>query len=134
MAGIVDVEGIGKAYAEKLKAVGVATTDKLLELGASAAGRAKLAADSGLSPKQLLEWVNHADLMRVKGVGSEYADLLEAAGVDSVPELAQRVSANLAAKLAEVNEKSKLVRQLPTAHQVAGWIEQATSLGRTVTH
>ena len=85
MARIDEVEGIGPAYAERLAAAGVKTTDDLLEAGASAGGRDKLEAASGISGKLILEWVNHVDLMRLKGVGSEYADLLEAAGVDSPP-------------------------------------------------
>ena len=134
MAPIKDVEGIGDTYAAKLKDAGITTTDHLLDQGASAKGRAKLAADSGIREDLILRWVNHADLERIKGIGWEYADLLEAAGVDTVPELAQRKAENLHAKLAEVNEVKPLVRRLPTADQVAGWVEQAKSLERKVTH
>jgi len=134
MANIADIEGIGPSYAEKLSAHGITTTDKLLEAGASKSGREGIAAGTGISETLILEWVNHADLYRIKGVGSEYADLLEAAGVDSVPELAQRNGANLAVKLAEVNEAKSLVRRVPTESEVEGWITEAKSLGRVVTH
>lgn len=131
---IEDVEGIGPAYAQKLIAAGVETTDGLLEHGSAAAGRSRLAATTGLEEDQLLEWVNHADLMRVPGVGSEYSDLLEAAGVDSPKELAQRNPANLTGALAAANERSALVRQLPAESVVSGWIDAAKTLDRRVTH
>ena len=134
MAPLSDIEGIGPAYAEKLKAAGIDTTGELLERGASAKGREEIAAATGIAAKLVLEWVNHCDLFRIKGVAGEYADLLEAAGVDSVPELAQRNAESLAAKLAEVNEAKSLVRQVPTAAQVAAWIEEAKTLPRVVTH
>lgn len=131
---IEDIEGIGPAYAAKLMEVGVSTTEALLNAGASATGRSALAAKSGLSGTLILEWVNHADLMRVPGVGSEYSDLLEAAGVDTVPELAQRSAANLAAQLAEVNEAKHLVRAVPTEANVTKWIAAAKDLPRVVMH
>lgn len=134
MANIVDIEGIGAAYAEKLTAAGANTTEKLLELGAAPTGRKALAEKVGCTERQILEWVNRADLMRVKGVGSEYGDLLEAAGVDSPKELAQRVAANLAAKMSELNESKKLVRRVPTETEVAAWIEHAKTLPQVVTH
>jgi len=134
MASIKDVEGIGEAYAAKLKDAGITTTDHLLDQGASSKGRAKLAADSGIREDLILRWVNHADLEPIKGIGWEYADLLEVAGVDTVPELAQRKPENLHAKLAEANAAKPLVRRLPTADQVADWVEQAKSLERKVTH
>lgn len=134
MANIRDIEGIGDVIATKYEEAGVKTVEKLLEAGASAKGREELAEKTGLSTKQILEHVNRADLARIKGVGSEYADLLEAAGVDSVPELAQRNAANLHAKMAEVNEAKKLVRSLPSESAVEGWVEQAKSLPKVVTH
>lgn len=134
MASITDIEGIGPAYAEKLKASGITTTGHLLEQGASAKGRAKLAEDAGISASLILRWVNHADLERVKGIGWEYADLLEAAGVDTVPELAQRNAENLHAKLGEVNGEKNLVRRLPSLAQVQGWVAGAKELERVVTH
>jgi len=132
MANLVEVEGIGEAYAKKLAAAGIKTTDALLAKGATPEGRKEVAAKSGISAKMILEWVNHVDLFRIKGVGQEYADLLEAAGVDTVPELAQRKPGNLVEKMAEVNKKKKLVRQLPVETQVARWIAQAKELPRKI--
>ncbi|MCC6627649.1 MAG: DUF4332 domain-containing protein [Chloroflexi bacterium] len=132
MASISDIEGIGAAVAEKLKAQGVATTDALLKRGATSKGRQELAAAAGLREAQILEWVNHADLERINGIGWEYADLLEAAGVDSVPELAQRNGANLHAKLVEVNTAKNLVRRVPTEEQVGRWVTEAKGLPRVV--
>lgn len=134
MANIKDIEGIGPAYGEKLEAAGIKTDTALLEQGATKKGREGIAESTGISEKMILEWVNRADLARIKGVGSEYADLLEASGVDSVPELAQRNAANLHAKMAEVNEAKKLVRAMPSEGQVADWVEQAKGLDRIVTH
>ena len=132
---IQDVEGIGPVFAEKLKAAGVDTTDELLERGGSKSGRANLAAASGLTETQLLEWVNHADLMRLNGVGSEYADLLEAAGVDSCAELAQRNAANLAQTFLELDAaRPNWIRRVPTEATVAGWIAEAKSLEAVVSH
>ncbi len=134
MKQIADVEGIGPAYAAKLSAAGATHIEKLLEMGAGRAGRADLAEETGISETLILKWVNRADLDRVNGIGSEYADLLEAAGVDSVPELAQRNAENLHAKMVEVNEAKNLVRQMPSASQVGSWIEHAKTLDRVVTH
>jgi predicted flap endonuclease-1-like 5' DNA nuclease len=97
-------------------------------------GRRELAAKSGIDPDLILRWTNHADLFRIKGVGEEYSQLLEAAGVDTVPELAQRVPANLLAKLTEVNQKKKLVRRLPVLSQVVSWVAQAKQLPRVITY
>jgi len=132
MAKLSEIEGIGDVNAEKLQACGVTTQEQLLEQGGSPAGRAKLIEASGISDKLILKWINRADLARIKGIGGEYADLLESAGVDTVPELAQRNAANLHAKLAEVNDEKKLVRSLPTADMVAGWVEQAGTLPRAI--
>lgn len=134
MANIKDIEGIGPAYGEKLEAAGVKTDSALLEQGASKKGREMIAEKTGISEKMILEWVNRADLARIKGIGSEYADLLEASGVDSVPELAQRNAANLHAKMVEVNESKSLVRAMPSESQVSDWVEQAKGLDRVVTH
>jgi len=131
---IEDLEGVGPVIGAKLRGAGVQTTDDLLEKAGPAAGRAALAAASGVSADQLLKWVNHADLYRLSGVGSEYADLLEAAGVDSCPELARRNAANLAATMAEANAAKSIVRRLPTEATIAGWIEQAKALPKVVTH
>lgn len=134
MASLTDIEGIGPAYAEALKAQGVWSTDALLQAGATPKGRKDLAAAAGVKPELILGWVNKADLFRIRGVGTQYSDLLEAAGVDSVPELAQRRADNLSAKMAEVNADKKLVRNLPTEAQVADWVEQAKALPRVVTY
>lgn len=131
---IADIEGIGPANAGKLKAVGVDTTDDLLERGAKPKGRAELEAATGIDHSLILEWVNHADLYRLKGVGSEYSDLLEAAGVDSPVELAHRSAANLTATIAETNAASSLVRRLPTLEMVTAWIEEAKTLPKVVEH
>lgn len=132
MAKLEMVEGIGEGYADKLRSAGVSTTDMLLEMGSTKKGREDLAEKSGISGKLILEWVNHVDLFRISGVGEEYADLLEASGVDTVPELAQRRADNLHKKLAELNTAKKLVRQLPSEKQVQGWIDQAKELPRKI--
>lgn len=132
MAKLSDIEGIGEVYASKLEAAGVTSLENLLEKCAQKAGRKDVAEASGLSEKQILNWANRADLARVKGVSTQYADLLEFAGVDTVPELAQRNAENLAAKMAEVNEEKKLVRQVPSASQVADWVAQAKELPRAI--
>lgn len=134
MATITAIEGIGGAYAKKLGEMGIKTTEALLERGASVKGRKEIAEKTGIGDAQILRWVNRADLFRVKGVGEEYSDLLEAAGVDTVPELARRAAANLHEKLVEVNTAKKLVRKMPTEAQVAGWIEQAKKLPRVMTY
>ena len=134
MASILDIEGVGEAQATKLRAAGIATTDALLEKGATAKGREDIAASTGISGTLILKWVNHADLFRITGVAGEYAELLEAAGVDTLPELAQRNAANLTKALAEKNEARKLVRRVPTESQVAGWIAEAKTLPRQVTY
>ena len=131
---IIEIEGIGQAYADKLRAAGVASIDALLEKGATPDGRAALAEETGIDAVRVVRWVNHADLIRVVGVGPQYAELLEAAGVDSVPELAQRNVENLVTGLAETNEARSLVRRVPSADEVADWIEQAKALPRIVAH
>ncbi len=134
MAKIIDIEGIGPVYAEKLASAGVETTEGLLREAGTSKGREELAAKIGVDTARVLEWVNRADLMRVRGVGSEYSDLLEAAGVDSPLELARRNAANLHAAMAEINAAKKLVRQLPSEATVAGWVEHAKTLDRAVSH
>ena len=131
---IEEIEGIGPAYAEKLRAAGVTSIDALLERGATPEGRAALVEQTGIDAVRVLRWVNHADLMRVVGVGPEFAELLEAAGVDSVPELAQRNVENLVTALTETNEARNLVRRVPSADEVTDWIEQAKALPRIVAH
>lgn len=134
MASLIRVEGIGPVYTQKLKDAGIRSTEALLEAGKSPQGREKLAEKSGISATLILEWINHVDLFRIKGVFEEYADLLEEAGVDTVPELAQRNAENLFAKVVATNQEKDLVRRLPTLKQVTDWIEQAKSLPRVVTY
>lgn len=134
MANILEIEGIGRGYREKLMAYGITTVERLLKAGASPSGRSAIADGTGISKSLVLEWVNHADLWRIKGVSEEYSDLLEEAGVDTVVELAQRNAENLYAKIKEVNMEKKLVRRLPSARQVTNWISQAKGLARVVTY
>lgn len=134
MAKLTTIEGIGPRVAGKLRRAGIGSTDSLLNAGATKAGRQRICRDCGLEEAEILTWVNHADLMRVRGVGREYAELLEAAGVDSVPELRRRNSVNLATRMQEVNRTKRLVRQLPGPGTVAKWVAQARALERIVTH
>ena len=121
-------------YSEKLQEIGINTAEALLEQGATPKGRQEIAEKSGIPYAKVLEWINHVDLFRINGVGEEYADLLEAAGVDTVPELSQRNPGNLHEKMTAVNAEKKLVRQLPTSAQVADWVEQAKRLPRVITY
>lgn len=134
MAKLINIEGIGEKYMEKFKAAGILTTDALLKECSSDKARRELAEKLGIRQELILEWTNHADLFRIRGVGEEYSDLLEASGVDTVPELAQRNAANLLAKMKEVNQQKKLVRRLPALSQVESWIEQAKKLPRVLTY
>lgn len=134
MVNLVKVEGIDEIYAQKLAEAGISTTQALLTKGASPQGRKEIAEKTGISGKLILRWVNHVDLFRVKGVSEEYADLLEVAGVDTVPELSQRNPGNLYQKLVEVNLEKKLVRRLPSEIQVKDWVEQAKQLPRKITY
>lgn len=127
---IQDIEGIGPVIGEKLKAVGVSNSDILLKETRTPAQRKALAAKAGLTEKQILKFANMVDLFRINGVGSEYAELLEAAGVDTVPELARRRADNLTVAMAEVNDTKKLVRRVPSEADVVKWIDQAKELPR----
>ena len=131
---IQEIEGIGPAYAKKLAIEDIDTTDALLKLCCDRKGRKAVAEKTGLTESQLLKWANMADLMRISGVGEEYSELLEAAGVDTVKELKNRNPENLAAKMTEVNKEKKLTRQVPSEKTVSGWIEQAKSLEALITH
>lgn len=125
---LTDIEGIGPAYAQKLATAGVHTPKQLLKAGGTTAGRAELAQKTGISTDHLLQWVNRVDLSRVKGVGSQYADLLEASGVDTPKELASRNPDNLVAAMTKTNSEKHLVRQVPSVSQVEGWIRSAKKL------
>jgi predicted flap endonuclease-1-like 5' DNA nuclease len=128
------IEGIGPVYAEKLRAAGIRSVAALLDTGATPEGRKELQEKSGIGHEYILDRVNRADLMRVRGVGEEYSDLLEKAGVDTVVELAQRNPDNLHKKMMEVNAEKRLVRRLPTRGMVARWVEQAGALPRVVSY
>ncbi|PCH84361.1 MAG: ferredoxin [Piscirickettsiaceae bacterium] len=134
MTALADIEGIGPAYAEKLTTAGLTSIENLLDVCCTKKGRKDVAEKSGISEKLILGWANRADLTRIKGVSTQYADLLECAGVDTVPELAQRNAANLQAKMDEVNEEKNLVRKVPAASQVEDWVAQAKDLPRKITH
>jgi len=131
---IIDIEGIGPAYAKKLDKVGLKTVEGLLKAGASPKGRKELAEKSGIDVTLVLEWVNRADLYRIKGVGKQYSDLLEKAGVDTVVELSKRVAANLNKKMEEVNKAKNLINGMPGEKRVEDWIAQAKKLPRIVTY
>lgn len=132
MTNIVKIQGIGPSYAEKLVANGIKTLEKLLEAGSSKKGRTEISEKTGITEKLILEWVNLADLFRVKGIGEKYSDLLEEAGVDTVVELSKRVPENLYAKLAEVNVIKKLAKRNPTLPEVKSWVEQAKQMPRMI--
>jgi len=140
MASIEQIEGIGPAYATKLRRIGIRTSDTLLKRGATRRGRADIAKDTGLSVATILGWVNRADLMRVRGVGSEYSDLLEAAGVDTVKELRTRNAVNLTLIMVDVNDASiaksgkSIVRRVPAISMVERWVTHARELPPVVTH
>ena len=128
------IEGIGPKYAKVLRKAGIRTTNRLLKDGGSKKGRQEIAKTTGLSEKLILEWVNLSDLMRIKGVGEEYSDLLEEAGVDSVKELRNRRPDNLYKAIQDTNAKKKLVRRPPSEKEIKGWIDQAKKLPPMVTH
>lgn len=131
---IEDIEGIGPEYGQKLRDVDIQTTDDLLRRCGEKKGREGVSTESGISEKHLLEWVNLADLMRINGVGEEFADLLEEAGVDTVKELATRNAENLAEKMAEINEQKNLTNRVPSAETVQKWVDEAGTLEPMVSH
>ena len=131
---IIDIQGIGPVYAEKLIAVGIETVDQLLEKGASPKGRQAIEEETGIDHGRVLTWVNHADLFRIKGVGPQFSELLEAAGVDTVKELRNRNAANLAAKMLEVNEEKHLTRRVPVEAEIQKFIDAAKALEPKVTY
>lgn len=128
------IEGIGPKLGEALRNAGIRTVTDLLEKGGDKSGRRKIATDTGISENRLLKCVNMADLFRINGVASQYAELLEHAGVDTVKELKHRNAENLAEKMAEVNAQKKLVRRPPSAIVVKGWVSQAQELPPKVSH
>ena len=134
MAKLETIEGIGPVYAGKLRAVGVGSVEALLRAGATPGGRKELEEKTEIGHEYILDWVNRADLMRVRGIGEEYSDLLEKGGVDTVAELAQRNADNLHEKLLQVNADKRLVRRPPSRGMVAQWIESAKTLDRVVSY
>jgi predicted flap endonuclease-1-like 5' DNA nuclease len=128
------IEGIGEVYSQKLHEAGIVTVEALLDAGANSKGRQELEEKTGIGHALILEWVNLADLMRIKGVGEEYSDLLEEAGVDTVKELRNRNPEHLYDALASINAEKKLVRQLPSRRQVADWVSQAKALPPKVSY
>jgi predicted flap endonuclease-1-like 5' DNA nuclease len=131
---ISSIEGIGPAMASKLAEQGIRSTDALLKSAADRKGRRALAKETGISTKQILNWVNKADLMRIRGIGEEYSDLLEAAGVDTVRELAVRNPYNLHSAMQVVNDKKSLVRRVPSLVEVESWVMEAKKLAPMVTY
>lgn len=134
MTKLSEIEGIGDTYAAKLEDSGISSIENLLEVCCEKKGREEIGEKADISEKLILNWVNRADLARINGVSTQYADLLECAGVDTVPELAQRKPENLLAKMDEVNEAKKLVRKVPTLSQIQDWVTQAEKLPRIVCH
>jgi predicted flap endonuclease-1-like 5' DNA nuclease len=128
MARVIDIEGIGEKYAKKLSKVGIRSTRSLLNVAAHRQGRRDLAVETGISQRLLLEWVNLADLMRIKGIGEEYSDLLEEAGVDTIKELKNRVPESLYATLVDTNTIKHLVRRLPSLKDIKSWVKQAKTI------
>ena len=131
---IIDIEGVGDVYAEKLQAAGINKVSELLDKCAAPKGRKELAEATGISEKLILRWTNHADLFRINGVGPHFAELLEAAGVDTVKEFRHRVAENLQPKLAEVNEAKNICNRVPAVSEVQKMIDQAKELEPRMTY
>ncbi|MGH3472410.1 MAG: DUF4332 domain-containing protein [Nocardioidaceae bacterium] len=132
MASVTDIEGVGEAFGEKLKEAGIHTVEALLEAGKTPKGRAEVAAKSGIGEHHILKWVNHADLFRINGVAGQFAELLDASGVDTVVELSHRVAEHLVEKMKEIDEAKHLTHRVPSLSEVQDWIEQAKKLPRAV--
>jgi predicted flap endonuclease-1-like 5' DNA nuclease len=128
------IEGVGAVYAAKLATAGITNTKQLLDRAATRKGRKDLADATGVEEKLILKWANMSDLMRIKGVGEEFSELLEVAGVDTVKELAKRRADNLRQSMVEANEKRKLVRQLPSLNQCESWVKQAKEMTPVMTY
>lgn len=132
MSKLTDIKGLDDTSAEKLKTANATTQESFLEVCGDKKGRKEVAGATGIDEKDILSWLNRADLARVKGISTQYADLLECAGVDTVPELAQRNSTNLCAKMVELNAEQNLVEKTPTESQVEDWVTQAKALPRAI--
>lgn len=131
---IIEVEGIGPVYAAKLQEAGIVTTDDLLKTAATPKGRQSLAETTGIAPALILKWANHADLFRIKGVAGQFAELLEAAGVDTVKEFRHRVAANLQPKMVELNEAKHICGRVPSVPEIQKMIDQAKELEPVLTY
>ena len=131
---IIDIEGIGPKYAEKLEAIGIGTIEAFLGKGASQDGRKELEKETGIDGKLIIDWIGMADMYRIKGVGKQFAELLKVAGVDTIKELRTRNPENLEVKLQETNEEKKLTRAVPSLPQVQNWINQASELEAKLTY
>lgn len=131
---IIDVEGIGPVYAAKLQEAGIQTTEEYLEKCATPAGRKALAEATGISPKLILTWANHSDLFRINGIAGQFAELLEASGVDTVKEFRHRVPANLHTKLVEVNDEKHLCKRVPSVTELEKMIAQAKEMEVVLTY
>ncbi len=134
MTKVIEIEGVGPVYADKLQKAGVPTVEDLLEQGATPAGRKKLAETTGIGDSLILKWVNHGDLFRIKGIAKQYAELLEKAEVDTVVELALRQAEILHAKMVDANKSFNLVNKVPDQASIAKWIEEAKVLPRKVSY
>jgi predicted flap endonuclease-1-like 5' DNA nuclease len=134
MTKLETIEGIAETYAGQLREAGIGSVEALLDAGSTPDGREEIEQATGIGGEFILDWVNRADLMRIRGVGEEYSDLLERAGVDTVVELAQRNAGNLYQKMLEVNDEEELVRRPPTETMVEEWVKQAKSMPRVVSY
>ena len=134
MAKLTDIQGISDAYAGKLESVGISSVEQLLEEGSTPNGRKQIAEKTGVSSSHIQRWINYADLFRIKGIAGQFAELLEAAGVDTVPELAQRNAENLAHKMQSINKEKNLTRVVPSVPQISEWVEMAKNLPRKVNY
>jgi len=134
MAKLTDIQGISDTYAGKLESMGITSIEQLLDEGSTPNGRKQIVEKTGIAASHIQRWINYADLFRIKGVAGQFAELLEAAGVDTVPELAQRNAENLAKKMQSINEEKKLTRVVPSVPQISEWVEMAKSLPRKVNY
>jgi predicted flap endonuclease-1-like 5' DNA nuclease len=131
---IEDIEGVGDVIGEKFRSAGIKDTNSLLANSRTAEQRKELAKKTGLSEARILKFANMADLYRISGIGSEFSELLEATGVNSVPDLARQNATSLTQKMMTINEKKKLTRREPSEKDVSKWIEQAGTLPQMLDH
>lgn len=134
MTNLTTIEGLGEVYSGQLSTAGISTTEDSLEKATTPDGRRAIEEETGIRGNLILLWANMADLFRIEGVSEKYADLLEACGADTVPELAQRNPENLYQVLVQINEEKELVRGVPGEGQVADWVSEAKELPRVLTY